>query len=80
MKLRKAEREGKDNSDSMDVEANPLSASFLMKVHMQAYVQGRTATKVFIAIQTINEHPGPSMESIKKSPCGAPGWRSRLSV
>lgn len=69
VKVRKAERAGKGYSDSMDIDTNPLSATFLMKVHMQADVQGRTDTQLFIHIPTINEHSGPSMENIKKNPC-----------
>lgn len=69
MKLSKAERMEEGDSDNMDVKANPLSTSFLMKVRLQAYVQGRTASQVFIPIPTINEHPSSSVENVKKLPC-----------
>lgn len=39
-----------------------------MNVHVQAYVQGRTAAEVFIPIQIINKNPSPSTENVRRPP------------
>lgn len=39
-----------------------------MNVHVQAYVQGRTAAEVFIPIQNTNKNPSPLTENVRMAP------------
>lgn len=64
--IKKRIEDGEEVIDRMNRRNKTFDASFLLKVHVQDYIQGRAVAQVFIPLQILNKNLGPLPENVQK--------------